>query len=162
MIVPVLWIGAVASLSIADDPPPPPNVIHVVYVKWKDEATAEQKGAALNGARALEGKGPDKVYIKSNIKDSFNDSSTPAIPKFDDAIVMIFKDQKSLDGYAGSQAQNAWYKLYIPIRKDSRSVNVTNDPPPPPPANKGGGTGAKKVSTTKETPAVPGSSAGKK
>jgi hypothetical protein len=146
-------VAMAALLCVADDPPP--RVVHVVYVKWKDQAdggSVEAIAAALKGARDMAGKpkGPEAVFTKSNIKDAFGNAQDTI--HWDDAIVMIFKDQGALKDFTDSQTQKDWYKQYVPVRRDSRSVNVTNDPPPPapPPPKKGGGKGDMKK--TKEAP----------
>ena len=41
-------------------------------------------------------------------------------------IVMEFKDEKALADYADSAAQKEWYKLYLPIRGQSTTHDITN------------------------------------
>ena len=41
-------------------------------------------------------------------------------------IVMEFADEKALADYSDSDAQKAWYKLYMPIRQSSTTHDITN------------------------------------
>ena len=42
------------------------------------------------------------------------------------AFVMEFESEKALEDYAGSEAQKTWYKLYLPIREQSVTSDITN------------------------------------
>jgi len=96
----------------------PKTVIHVVTVKWKTEATPEQIKAALDGVKALPKayKGITRVWTKS-IKVQGDKTH---------AFVMEFADEKALKDYADSPAQKEWYKVYIPIREQSTTFDITN------------------------------------
>jgi uncharacterized protein (DUF1330 family) len=41
-------------------------------------------------------------------------------------IVMEFESEDALKKYAGSEAQKQWYKVYMPIRDESRTHDITN------------------------------------
>jgi len=96
----------------------PKSVIHVVTVKWKAGTTPAQIKAALDGVHALQDKYPGitNVWTRS-IKVQGGKSH---------AFVMEFKDEKALAAYADSEAQKAWYKLYLPIREESTTFDITN------------------------------------
>ncbi|MCL6505825.1 MAG: Dabb family protein, partial [Bryobacteraceae bacterium] len=47
-------------------------------------------------------------------------------PDFTDAFVIEFEDQAAADRYAKHPAHDAWYKIYLPVRAESRSFQVTN------------------------------------
>ena len=96
----------------------PKTVIHVVTVSWKPEATAEQIKAALEGVKALPKayKGITRVWTKS-IKVQGGKAN---------AFVMEFVDEKALKDYADSDAQKEWYKVYLPIRQESTTFDITN------------------------------------
>ena len=96
----------------------PKTVIHVVSVKWKADTTPEQIKAALDGAQALPAayKGITRVWTKP-IKVQGDWSAV---------FVMEFADEAALKAYADSDAQKAWYKLYLPIRERSNSHDITN------------------------------------
>lgn len=96
-------------------PEKPSSVIHVVTVNWKDTATPEQIQAALDGVAKMEYAGLKRVWIKS-----FKSQTKDA------AFVMEFESQKALEDYAGSPAQKAWYELYIPVREQSITSDITN------------------------------------
>jgi hypothetical protein len=39
---------------------------------------------------------------------------------------MEFESEAALKKYAGSEPQQEWYKVYMPIREESRTHDVTN------------------------------------
>jgi hypothetical protein len=45
---------------------------------------------------------------------------------FKQAIVMEFESQDALKKYEDSPAQQGWYKIYLPVREESRTHDVTN------------------------------------
>lgn len=108
---------ACASAASASDTAPK-SVIHVVTVTWKAGTTPEQIQAALDGAQALPAAyaGIARVWTKT-IK---------AQGERTHAIVMEFKDEAALKNYAKSDAQQAWYKVYTPIRERSTTFDITN------------------------------------
>lgn len=87
-------------------------------VKWKADAKPEQIQAALDGVKKLAEayKGIKRVWIKS-IKVQGDKAN---------AFVMEFADDAALKAYADSPAQKEWYKLYIPIREESTTFDITN------------------------------------
>lgn len=96
----------------------PSTVIHVVTVSWKDDATEEDIQAALDGVKTLaeESDGIKRVWTET-IKAQGNRSH---------AFVMEFKDEQALKDYAGSDAQEKWYKAYLPVREGSTTFDITN------------------------------------
>jgi hypothetical protein len=114
-------LGA-ASLSAADTAPK--SVIHVVTVAWKAEATPAQIQAALDGVKALPASfsGITRVWVKSITVQNAPGTTTPRTHAF----VMEFKDEKALADYAGSDAQKKWYEVYLPIRAQSTTHDITN------------------------------------
>lgn len=96
------------------------SVIHIINVKWKDDATPEQIKSALDAARQLPSKYPGikRVWTR-NLKYQAQDG-------FSQAIVMEFESEDALKKYADSPAQQWFYKTYLPVREDSRTDDVTN------------------------------------
>jgi hypothetical protein len=93
----------------------PKSVIHVVTVKWKEGTKPDQIKAALDGVAAMNYPGIKRVWLRS-IKSQTKDA----------AFVMEFESEKALQDYAGSAAQKEWYKLYLPIRDQSITSDITN------------------------------------
>ena len=93
----------------------PKSVIHVVTVNWKNEASPSQIKAALDGVANMNYPGIKRVWLRS-IKSQTKDA----------AFVMEFESEKALEEYAGSQAQKDWYELYLPIREQSITSDITN------------------------------------
>jgi hypothetical protein len=96
----------------------PSSVIHVVTVKFKADAKPDQIKAALDGVLALPAKykGIIRVWVKA-IKVQGDKTH---------AFVMEFTDQAALKAYADSPAQKEWYQIYLPIREQSTTFDITN------------------------------------
>ena len=109
-------LGTVAVLSAQA----PSTVIHVVNVKWKVDATPEQIKAAVDAVHQLPSKYPGikRVWTK-NLRYQGQEG-------FKQAIVMEFASEDALKKYTDSPAQKWWYELYLPIREESRSHDITN------------------------------------
>jgi hypothetical protein len=107
-------------LSVAALAQPPATVLHIINVKWKAEATPEQIKAAVDAAHQLPAKFPGikRVWTK-NIKYQGQEG-------YKQAIVMEFESEAALKKYADSPAQKWWYELYMPIREESHTHDITN------------------------------------
>ena len=97
----------------------PKTVLHVVAGKWKAEATDEQKQAALEGIKTMvaEVPGVKNVWLKT-------ERVQPR--EYNYVFAIEFESRAAADAYAEHPAHEAWYKVYIPIRQESRSAQVTN------------------------------------
>jgi len=117
----VLMSAAATTASAGTEPK---SVIHVVTVAWKEGTTPEQIQAALDGVKALPEAFPGitRVWVRS-IKVQ-NPPGTEI--KRTHAFVMEFKDEQALKDYADSDAQKKWYEVYVPIRAQSSSHDITN------------------------------------
>jgi hypothetical protein len=108
-------VGA-ALVSAADSAPK--SVMHVVTVTWKAGTTPAQIDAALAGAHAIPAAYPAVLHVwTKTIKQQGERTHV---------IAMEFKDEEALKNYTKSPAQEAWYKLYLPIREHSTTFDVTN------------------------------------
>ncbi len=116
MIAGLMSLGA--ATASAQTSTAPKSVIHVVTVAWKAGTTPEQIKAALDGAQALPAqyKGITHVWTRS-IKVQGGKAN---------AIVMEFVDEAALKAYTDSPAQKEWYKVYLPIRQESTTFDITN------------------------------------
>ncbi len=114
-------MALVAAAPLVAESTTPESVIHVVTLKWVDDATEEQIAAALNGVKTLAEKyeGITRVWTRS-IKVQGQESGVTA------AFVMEFKNEKALEDYAGSDAQKEWYEVYLSARDKSRTFDITN------------------------------------
>lgn len=97
----------------------PKTVLHVVSGKWKADATDEQKQAALDGLQAMAAAVPGikNIWIKP-------DRVQPREYSF--AFAIEFESRAAADAYAEHPAHEEWYKIYMPIRAESRSLQLTN------------------------------------
>jgi antibiotic biosynthesis monooxygenase (ABM) superfamily enzyme len=107
-----------AGLFAADTMPK--TVIHVITVKWKADATPAQINKALEAAAALPSQYPGITHVWTKpIKKQLPEGYTQII-------VMEFASENALNQYAGSSAQKKWYEVYMPIREESRTSDITN------------------------------------
>ena len=97
----------------------PKSVLHVVTVQWKSTATAEQKAAAIDGVKKMAGEIP-------GIKNVWLKTRKVQPREYSNVIVMEFQDQAAFDRYAADPAHKAWEKVYLPVREESRTQDVTN------------------------------------
>jgi len=97
----------------------PASVLHVITVKWNADATDAQKQAALDGVKkmASEVPGITNVWLKT-IK--VQPSGYNAV------IAMEFKDKAAFDAYTANPAHKEWEKVYLPIRAESTTHDVSN------------------------------------
>ena len=102
----------------------PASVIHVVTVAWKADTKPEQIQAALDGAKVLPAAFPGITHVWTKAIKVQNPPGTEV--KRTHVIVMEFKDEKALADYSDSAAQKEWYKLYLPIRGQSTTHDITN------------------------------------
>jgi hypothetical protein len=108
-----------ATVLTASDPLPK-TVIHVITVKWKADATPAQINKALDMVTTLPAQYPGitRVWIKAIKKQ---------IPEgYSNVIVMEFASEDALKRYADSAVQKKWYDVYMPIREESRTSDITN------------------------------------
>jgi hypothetical protein len=101
----------------------PKSIIHVVTLNWKDGTTEEQKKAVLEGVEkmAAEIPGLKNVWLKS-----IKVQGDAGGKRLESAFVMEFADEASFKGYDNHPAHRAWEKIYIPVRGQSRTHDITN------------------------------------
>jgi hypothetical protein len=106
-----------AAVSLAE---PPSSVIHIINVKWKVDATPERIKVVVDAVQQLPAKYPGlkRVWTKT-LKYQGQEG-------FKQDIVMEFESQDALKKYENSAAQKWWYGLYLPVRDDSRTDDITN------------------------------------
>lgn len=98
----------------------PKTVLHVIAVQWKADATPAQIDKAVKAAEALPSQYPGitRVWTRQ-IKKQLPEGYTQMI-------VMEFASEDALKNYADSAAQKKWYEVYMPIREESRTNDITN------------------------------------
>ncbi|MBI1898538.1 MAG: Dabb family protein [Acidobacteria bacterium] len=97
----------------------PSTVIHVVTIKWKDGTTPEQIQKALDGVNTL-------AQMYPGIQRIWTRALKVQGPGMTHAVVMEFASEKGLKEYADSAAQKKWYEVYLPIRAESITHDITN------------------------------------
>ncbi len=97
----------------------PSTVIHVITIQWKDGTTADQKSTVFKATEEMAGS-------LGTIKNLWMKPLKVQGPGFTDAIVMEFESQAAFDAYKDSAAHKQWEKVYLPLRKESSTHDVTN------------------------------------
>lgn len=97
----------------------PPTTLHVVVVKWKADSTPQQQLAAIDGIRkmAADTPGLKNIWVKT-LKVQPADYST--------AFAMEFESKAAFEAYTNSPAHKTWEKLYLPLREESNTQDITN------------------------------------
>jgi Stress responsive A/B Barrel Domain len=101
----------------------PKSIVHVVTVEWKADSTPEQRQKAIDGVKqmAAEIPGMKNIWLKTlKVQGPSDNRSLNA------AFVMEFADQASFDAYADHPAHKKWESIYLPIRGQSRTHDITN------------------------------------
>jgi len=114
-----LTLMGAGALIAANKYGKPTSVIHVVTVRWKAGTTPEQIKAALAGVEKVAATYPGvkNVWIKTLKVQGQG---------YNNAFVMEFESEKALKDYTDSEAQKEWYKVYLPIRDQSTTHDITN------------------------------------
>lgn len=102
----------------------PKSIVHVVTLYWKEGSTAAQRKAALDGVEkmAAEMPGIKNVWLKS-IKVQGDAGGTP----IQSAFVMEFENAAAFKAYDNHPAHKAWEKVYLAVRGESRTHDITNE-----------------------------------
>ena len=114
---------AVAALmltaGIAGAVEKPKSVIHVVTIKWKDGTTPDQQAKAIAAFETManETKGVTRVWTRA-IKVQGQG--------YTHAVVVEFASEQALKDYEGSAAQKKLYEVYLPVRGQSTTHDITN------------------------------------
>ena len=101
-------------------PQKPKSVIHVITVTWAGDASKEAIQKAIQGAEAINHPGLTRVWTRP-IKKQLDGN-----PNQNHIIVMEFESEAALKSYADSAAQKKWYEVYMPVRGESRTHDITN------------------------------------
>ena len=97
----------------------PATILHVITVQWKADSTPAQQQTAIDGLRkmAAEISGIRNIWIKK-VK------VQPA--EFNTVFAIEFENQAAFEAYTNHPAHKAWEKVYLPIREESRTQDITN------------------------------------
>lgn len=119
----ILAVFAAGLLVGANTYGKPKSILHVVTLYWKDGTTPAQRQKALDGVEkmAAEIPGIKNVWLKS-IKVQ-GDAGGKAL---ESAFVMEFESEAAFKAYDNHPAHRAWEKVYLPVRGESRTHDITN------------------------------------
>jgi hypothetical protein len=107
-----------ATVAVAADTAPK-TVIHVIAVKWKADTTPEQINKVLAVVKAMPSQYPGISHVWTNaIKKQIPDG-------YSNVIVMEFVSEEALTKYVDSPAQKKFYEVYMPLREESRTSDIS-------------------------------------
>ncbi|MBC8164990.1 MAG: Dabb family protein [Bryobacteraceae bacterium] len=107
-----------AAAAVYAAPGKPKTVIHVITVKWKASATPQQISAVLKAAEDMNYPGLKNVWTRA---------FKMQLPEgYKNIIVMEFASEDALVKYKDSPAQLKWYEVYMPIREESSTHDISN------------------------------------
>ncbi len=97
----------------------PGTILHVVAIKWKPGVSDAEKQKVIEGVKEMAGRIPgiENIWLKA-------DRVQPR--DFDTAFAIEFKDRAAADAYAENPVHAEWAKVYLQIRQDSHSLQITN------------------------------------
>jgi uncharacterized protein (DUF1330 family) len=113
-----LSLSLLLAVFAAAAPNKPSSVIHVITIQWKASATPDQIQKAVQAAENISYPGIKNIWTKP-IKMQLPEG-------YKHIIVMEFESEDALKKYADSPAQKQWYEVYMPIREESRTQDITN------------------------------------
>ena len=95
----------------------PESILHVITVKWNADSTPAQRQTAIDGVKSMASQIPGitNVWLK-----------TIKVQGKDAVIVMEFIDQAAFDAYTNHPAHKKWEEIYLPIREQSQTHDITN------------------------------------
>ncbi len=111
-------LALLAAGLLLGAPAKPKSVIHIITVQWKAGTSQADIDKALKAVETMNYPGLKNVWTKP-IKMQLPEG-------YSNIIVMEFESETALKNYGGSDAQKKWYEVYMPIREESRTHDVTN------------------------------------
>lgn len=127
----LLLLGAGAGFA-ANKYSKPKSIIHVVTLYYQDGTTEEQKKTVTDGVEkmAAEIPGVKNIWLKGikvqgNAQEKQADG-TMKTRQFTDAFAMEFENEAAFKAYDDHAAHRAWEKIYVPLRGQSRTHDITN------------------------------------
>jgi stress responsive alpha/beta barrel protein len=127
----LLMLGLTAGVVLgANKYAAPKSIVHVVTILWKEDSTPQQQQAALEGVKKMAGEIPGikNIWIKATKVQGRGPAGKDGKPgrPYDAAFVIEFADKAAADRYAEHPAHLEWEKIYLPIRQESTSHQITN------------------------------------
>ena len=97
----------------------PKSVLHVVTVRWNADSTPGQRQAALDGVKKMAGEIPGikNVWLKTLKVQGQN---------YNNAFAIEFESEAAFKAYADASSHEDWNKVYMPIRDQSTTHDITN------------------------------------
>ncbi|MBI3679376.1 MAG: Dabb family protein [Acidobacteria bacterium] len=101
----------------------PKSIIHVVTLYYRDGVTAADKKKVLDGVEKMASAIPG---IKNVWLRSVKVQGDAGGQQLTDAFVMEFADEAAFKAYDNHPAHREWEKIYVPLRGESRTHDITN------------------------------------
>jgi Stress responsive A/B Barrel Domain len=97
----------------------PKTIIHLVAVQWNPGVSEADQQRVLDGVKSVAAQVPGvkNVWVKAERLQPRD---------FNAAFAIEFRDRAAADAYAESPAHKAWEQEYVPLRRASISIQVSN------------------------------------
>lgn len=97
----------------------PKTIIHVVEIQWNPGVSEVQKKKVLDGLKQVAMRTP-------GVKNIWTQADRLEPRDFNAAFAIEFVNRDAADAYAESSFHDQWDKMYVPLRQNSISIQVTN------------------------------------
>jgi hypothetical protein len=97
----------------------PKTIIHVVEIQWIPGISDAQKQKVLDNLKQVAMKTP-------GVKNMWTQADRLEPRDFNAAFAIEFANRDAADAYAESALHDKWDKMYVPLRQNSISIQVTN------------------------------------
>lgn len=110
----------------------PKSVIHVITLYYKDGATEEDKKTVIAATEKMASEIPGiknlwlkPIRVQGEVQEKQADGSIKQ-RRMTDAIVIEFESEAAFKAYADHPAHKTWESVYVPLRGQSRTSQITN------------------------------------
>lgn len=115
----LIMLAATTSAFAAKRAALPKSVLHIITLRYKPEVTEADKAKVIEATKKLAADYPGitRLWFKK---------LKVQVEGMTDIIVMEFKDQAAFDAYGPAKAHKDWEAIYLPMRGESNTQDVTN------------------------------------
>lgn len=110
----------------------PKSVIHVITLYYADGTTDEQKKTVIAATEKMASEIPGiknlwlkPVRVQGEVQEKQADGTIKP-RRMTDAMVIEFESEAAFKAYADHPAHKTWEAIYVPLRGQSRTTQVTN------------------------------------
>lgn len=124
----MLLAGALCLPLVATAAEKPKSVIHVVTLRWAEGTSPAKIAEVMTALETAAASYPDitRIWTRPLAVQGAPIGNCADCKPVTHAFVMEFASEDALKKYRNSDAQKAFYKVYMPLRDQSRTHDITN------------------------------------